>query len=346
MKEHQGKMVEGRGAWAYPGAIPSRERAEQHLEPFAECNMNFIIVPATEGVVAHLLPVAHEMGLEFHVNFNMVDVPVAQGEFHPWRQVTCNGWPIGSGCPSNQAMREHNTGKMVAFLGENPGIDGVHLDGIWLDSDNYHGPTWLMYCYCDGCREGFKKEHGVDPLEIASDSEKDPALTEAWKRWRCELLNGYAREVREALKAVDPKLIYSGTAHMSRGAPSIFTEPYICSPNFQEWGRWLAEGIMEIFFPMPYTADNAGWREHLRYCRQAEEKTGGKGFTYPGVGVSYLTRGEQLVEQIELAREAGVGGVTLFPWNNTGQQGVVERNYISRLREIWDEPAVLPHRVK
>jgi uncharacterized lipoprotein YddW (UPF0748 family) len=219
-------------------------------------------------------------------------------------------------------------------------LDGVLLDGIWFDAESMHGPYWLMYCYCDQCRSGFKKDHGVDPIEIAMDSEKDPALTEAWKRWRAEVANKYAREIKAAMKEVNPNLILWATAHMTKGADPLFTEPYVCSQNFQEWGRWLAEGTMEIFFPMPYTVDNAGWRQHLKLCREAEEKTGGKGFTYPSVGVPYLAKGEQLREQIELAREAGVGGVTLFHWGT-----VIERNYLKYLKQVWSEPAIPPHRL-
>ena len=341
MREYQGKMVEGRGTWAYQTGILTRQRAEEYLDPMVECNMNFIIYPPDETSVPNLLPVAHEAGLEFHLMLGMVDVPDKTGGPHPWRQVSSHGGGGSSACPSHKELRQQSIEKMVSFVKQFPDVDGVHLDGIWLDSDTYHGPVWLMYCYCEECRKGFKKDHGVDPLEIAMDSKKDPALTEAWKRWRCELLNGYAREVRDALKRINPRYILSATAHMSMGAPSIFTEPYICSPNFQEWGRWLTEGIMEVFFPMPYTVDNAAWKEHLKFCRQAEQKTGDKGFTYPGVGVSYLAKPEQIVEQIKIARRAGVGGVTLFPWGP-----VIERSFLKHLKKIWKEPAVLPHRTK
>ena len=55
------------------------------------------------------------------------------------------------------------------------------------------------YCYCQVCREGFKRQSGLDPAAM-----QDPPANAAWRRFRYDAITGVvsmlADEVRGAKK--------------------------------------------------------------------------------------------------------------------------------------------------
>ncbi len=336
------ETCEGRAAWLYRGGFSSVADAEAHLRPMADAGLNMVFTGAGSPEAAHLIEAAHQLGMEFHANASGVGLPEGRTDLKmmmPAGFVSYAG--DTGGCPSNPEVRQHNIEGIADMLRRSPDVDGVHLDWIGFASDTYHGTVSLSYCYCPRCREGFRARHGVDPRELARDTEAAGEMWQEWVRYRCGTVNAYGAEIRAAIKGVREDLLLSATAHMSDGAPDILAEPYVCSPNFQEWGRWMAEGIVDFFCPMPYTVDNSSFRRMLGLIRRAEDTAAGRSFAYAGIGVCYVIDAAQLRVQIELCREHGVGGFSLF---HAGSAVGGEDALWSTVAELCPEPATPPHR--
>jgi len=333
-------LRETRAAWTYRSGFGNAAEAEAYLRPMAEAGLN-LIYPAMDAASGpYLVEAAHKLGLEVHPIVSGVGAPPGRPEL---AMMMPGGRASGqsASCPSNPEVRRYNIDNILALLRAVPDLDGVHLDWIGFDSDTYHGTVSLSYCYCGRCRAGFQEKHGADPLELVRDTAAKPDRWAQWIRYRCDVVNAYAAEIRAAVKSVRSDLLLSATAHQSDGAPDILHEPYVCSPNFQEWGRWMAEGTMDFFCPMPYTVDNAAFRNLLETVTGAERKAAGRSFAYPGIGVPYIIDREQLREQIAYCRLYRVGGFSLFSADSPigGKQ-----DWWGVVASLCSEKAVPPHR--
>ena len=335
------KLSEARTAWVYRGEFADAADAEAYLRPMAAAGLNVIFPPPPAGDAGRrYVDVAHRLGLEVH--------PIVSGvSCLPERPELMMQMPGGrasgqsAGCPSNPEVRAFNIEQILALLREAPAVDGIHLDWIGFDSDTYHGTVQLSYCYCLRCRAGFREQHGADPLALARDILARPELWAQWVRFRCDVVNAYAAEIRAAVKSARGDLLLSATAHQTDGAPDILHEPYVCSPNFQEWGRWMAEGVMDFFCPMPYTVDNASFRQMLQTAAGAQAKARRRSFAYPGIGLPYLIDGAQVREQILLCRQYGLPGFSLF---HADSPVAGDTGWWKVMAELCAEPATPPHR--
>jgi len=335
------KQVEARTAWVYQSDFPDSAAAEAYLRPMAEAGLNLIFPPPAGGDAGRrYVDAAHRLGIEVHPIVHALYCP-------PDRPDLLTRMPGGrasgqsAACPSQPEVRQHNIGLMLELLRDQPEVDGIHLDWIGFDSDTYHGTVQLSYCYCAKCRDDFQARHGADPLALVRDTKARPDLWAAWVRFRCDVVNAYARDIRAAVKGVSERLSLSATAHQSDGAPDILHEPYVCSPNFQEWGRWMAEGIMDFFCPMPYTVDNASFRDMLNTAAGAQRKAGGRSFAYPGIGIPYLIDHEQVREQILACRQYGLPGFSIFHADSPIRESM---GWWKVVAELCGEQAALPHR--
>ncbi len=333
--------IEARTAWVYRTDFADADAVEAYLRPMAEAGVNLIFPAPLQGEAGQCyVETAHRLGMEVHPIMSGVACP-------PDRPDLLMRMPGGrasgqaAACPSQPEVRQFNIARMLTQLREVPEIDGIHLDWIGFDADTYHGPVSLSYCYCARCRDGFTATHGADPLALARDTAARPALWAQWVRYRCDVVNAYATLIRGAIAHVRPEACLSATAHQSDGAPDILREPYACSPNFQEWGRWMAEGTMDFFCPMPYTVDNASFRQLLQTGLGAQRKAGARSHAYPGIGLPYLIDREQVREQIRLCRQYGLPGFSLF---HADAEVAGSTDWWQVVAEECGEQAVLPHR--
>jgi uncharacterized lipoprotein YddW (UPF0748 family) len=333
--------IEARTAWVYQSDFPTSAAAEAYLRPMAEAGLNLIFpTPPAGDAGRRYVEAAHRLEIEVHPIVSGVNCPPGRDDLLT-RMPGGRASGQGAACPSQPEVRQHNIALILELLREQPEVDGIHLDWIGFDSDTYHGPVQLSDCYCARCRDDFQAKHGADPLELVRDTQARPELWAAWVRFRCEVVNAYAREIRAAVKGASDRLCLSATAHQSDGAPDILHEPYVCSPNFQEWGRWMAEGIMDFFCPMPYSVDNASFRQLLTTGMGAQRKAGGASHAYPGIGIPYLIDHEQVREQILACRQFGFPGFSLFHADSPVQG---DTGWWKIMAELCGEKAALPHR--
>jgi hypothetical protein len=267
---------------------------------------------------------AHAEGLQFHRWTWMCnrsgDAPVQQ-EHPEWFAVSREGkssltHPPYVGyykwvCPTRPDVRAYLR-DLVDRTAADPRVDGVHLDYIRYCDVILPRALWGRYglvqdhemprfdfCYCEVCRETFRAQSGVDPLELS-----DPPADEAWRRFRWDSITGLVKECRDAVHA-------RGKAVTA----AVFPTPSLARRLVrQAWDEWGLDGV----FPMTYHAfylEDLPWigtsvGEGLRALAAAGGDTQSTALR-AGLYLPSLDP-DSLVEAVGIARDAGARGVSLF----------------------------------
>lgn len=168
------------------------------------------------------------------------------------------------------------------------------VDGIQLDYIRFPGPDWG---YNDLCRIRFREEHGIDPFNIQPFTQ--PVLD--WHLWREDLINTFVRDVSESLRSLRPGIKISAAV---ASFPDRARTTYL-----QNWQHWAANKWVDFLAPMDYTTNMQDFRSRVESSRL---QIGDTALLAPGIGLLGVKGSELLLEQIDIAREAPVAGVTIF----------------------------------
>ena len=221
------------------------------------------------------------------------------------RMVDRHGRPRPWACPASDEVRRHELSLYEEVM-EDYDVDGVHMDYIRYDSEDV--------CFCRRCREGFRKETGVDPLEIGKSSEFNsfrsrsrnrghPAWAK-WIEWRAGWVTKFVEELSEA----------AAFRRKDVSAAVFMDYPECIVYQGQEWGDWGERGLVDYIFPMTYTNSTLMVRKRTRnHLVQVE----GRCYIWEGLGKrssrSDLTTGK-LIEQAEAALDEGAEGIVIFSY--------------------------------
>lgn len=114
-------------------------------------------------------------------------------------------------------------------------VQGVHLDYIrYADG----------FCYCDACRDSYRRETGLDLLTLGFDTWQQPDAhdMDTWIAWRCAPVTEFVRKARAAANA-GGKALSAAVFHYLPGQ---------LQDVGQDWAGWLAEGLLDDIMPMNY----------------------------------------------------------------------------------------------
>jgi uncharacterized lipoprotein YddW (UPF0748 family) len=188
--------------------------------------------------------------------------------------------------PAVPAVAQHLEAVVREIVRSYP-VDGLHLDFI-----RYPGPT---FDYSRPMLEGFQKRIG------GGDMLAQPAAHPAeWDAYRRELLTALTTRLADAARQERPGLVLSAAV-----APD---EAQAVNNKFQDWPRWLANGVLQALCPMTYTPDSRLFSMQVAAVR---ERTGPGQPLWAGIA-AYRLDVAGIVEKVGLARQAGAQGVVLF----------------------------------
>ncbi len=261
-----------------------------------------------------ILPLAKAEGLEVHAWMHTMqcNVPEIYKQHPEWYVVNRKGDSAADKpayvrhyrflCPSRPEVQEF-VRTTVVELSKIDGLDGVHLDyvrypdvilpvGLWAKYGIVQDKEYpeYDYCYCQVCREAFKKETGVDPLKL-----EDPAANQAWKQWRQDrithLVNDMLVPAAHAGKKVITAAVFPNWEHVR-----------------QEWPRWKLDGALPMLYNNFYGkgVDWIGEQTAQEVKSQVYPKPIYSGIFVPGLSPEELTRA------MESAAAGGASGVVLF----------------------------------
>lgn len=293
-------QVRGRGdAWYRSRTEPRAEDIEAGLDPLAETIVQ-----------------ARAAGLQVHAWINLM--LVASGENLPaspdhvarrnpdWLSRT----EAQASWPSDDRLLE----RLLRAAHEDPSYEGVYLDpahpgvrshlsavalelvtryeldGLHLDYVRYagsaHGCSPRALARFGGGRDEAAVSRGL------ARRKRDPATWRYWRRQRVdELVRGIARAVREARPGLVLSAAVRPDARQARDRVG------------QDWGRWLAEGWLDVACPMNYAVDRT---EFARISDSTPE-----GRIWMGIGAWRLTARE-IVRRTRLSEQEGHEAVLLF----------------------------------
>lgn len=271
-------------------------------------------LPVGQPWLEQILPLAKEAGLEVHawmwtMPCNVDDVV----EKHPeWFVVN----RVGESsvvkpayvkyykflCPSRPEVWEF-VKETVSELSQIDGLAGVHLDYIRYPDvilppglqPRYHivqdrEYPQFDYCYCDVCRESFRREAGIDPMKL-----EDPSSNRAWKQFRYDKITHIVNDI----------LIPVAHKHKKLMTAAVF-------PNWkdvrQEWSHWNLDGAMPMLYAGFYN-EGIPWIGEKTKAEVQSQRNGAP--IYSGLAVAQMSP-EELAKAVGLSRTAGGSGAALF----------------------------------
>ncbi|MFC1461785.1 family 10 glycosylhydrolase, partial [Verrucomicrobiota bacterium] len=169
-------------------------------------------------------------------------------------------------------------------------------------------------CFCSGCRKRFEKSLGRR-VHKWPESVVTGKLRGQYTSWRCDRITDFVRSVRKRVRGIRPDVKISAAVYQ--------TYPACKDSVGQDWGRWLEQGLVDFVCPMDYVSDAASFRDMVRWQLAMP---GSKGRLFPGIGVTSSKSRlapDQIIDQINTAREAGAGGFVLFDLNRVLEKDVL-----------------------
>lgn len=202
-------------------------------------------------------------------------------------------------CPSKDEVREFLQ-NIILELSQYD-VDGIHLDyirypdvilakGLWEKYNLVQDKEYPQfdYCYCTTCRQKFKNEEGIDPMDI-----KDPSIHQAWLQFRYDQITSL----------VNDTLIPAAHKHGKLISAAVF-------PNWknvrQEWRIWKLDAVLPMLYNQFYLT-NAEWIKQ-------SSKEGIKALHYTTELYSGLMVDEpdKFKEYVIKSLQSGASGISVF----------------------------------
>jgi uncharacterized lipoprotein YddW (UPF0748 family) len=186
--------------------------------------------------------------------------------------------------PAKPEVRAFLTELYTEVLRLYPDVDGLHLDRIRYQSPEFSFDPYTLAAFAEAT--------GLDIANL----DEDPAVAEAFTRFRETQTTALVREIREVMRRDFPNMELNGAV----------VPPYMVDEKFQRWDLWIQQGLLDTTSPMCYGSFSLVRQE----IDASIERTGHPERLLVGVDVS---AGEaDLLRSIEYARQQGLAGVILW----------------------------------
>ncbi len=204
-------------------------------------------------------------------------------------------------------------------------VNNYNIDGVQGDDRMPAAPRNSGY-----------EEYTINRYKEEHDGEEPPANFNAtnWVRWRADILNQFAVDLYDAVKAANPKLLVTNS-------PNPY--PWAFNNLMQEWPVWLDDGVVEILSVQCYRYNLPGYRatinEVLSYFNNHGD--GNLQRLSPGLivyGSAGLTDPQLLFDKMMYNRSVGITGESFF-W---GPDPISDPRIKRVLRAMYPGPALFP----
>jgi uncharacterized lipoprotein YddW (UPF0748 family) len=334
-------QVRGRGDAYYRGGLepvsPDLQRQPASFDPLA----HLLKAAAPAGIRVHAwvnvnlvssavsLPAAREHLIHRHPQWLMVPRDIAQelarvpvespayvGRLARWtRQQSADVEGLYSTplVPSAAAHVE----AVVRDITKRYALDGIHFDYARFPTDRFdHSRTAIAQFRAtirpqldDARRRALDAREAVDLFAYVD------AFPAEWRAFRVERMTALMSRLRTAVKAERPEAVVSVAAAPDR--------PEALTRKLQDWGGWLAAGIVDAVAPMAYTQETARFAEQIAAAREAAN---GRAL-WAGIGSWRLTPA-QTIDNINTARRLGADGFVLFSYDSISNPRQAAPDYL------------------
>lgn len=317
LQAHAAEPNPSRKNWIWTGVDSgvSPDQQKRRFEKLREAGIHAVLF---SGVDPAVFALAKEQGLETHAwTWTLCRGDRKLLEEHPdWYGVSRKGDSTATKppyvgyyhflCPSHEEVQDHLT-RLFSDLASTANLDGVHLDYVRYPDVILPVALWKQYnlvqneelpefdfCYCRVCRAAFKKQAGVDPLELSN-----PPADAAWRQFRYDsvtrLVNRIAAAAHEKRKLV---------------TAAVFPSPSIARKLVrQDWPRWDLDAVLPMTYHSFYN-EPIGWIE--KAVREGVSALPPGRPLHAGLYLPDLKTEEQFDEAVRAALAGGAAGVALF----------------------------------
>ena len=282
------------------------------------------LLPVSFDLLGTILPLAASLGLEVHAWMWCMPCMVDEiMKLHPdWYNVNARGESALDRPayvayykfldPGRPEVREW-VRKIVLELAQIAELAGIHLDYIrhpdavlpsalrqkyGLVQDRVY--PQFDYGYSDYERGEFKREYGIDPLNIL-----DPESHREWMQYRFDMVTGMVNE-------------YLVPAAHSRGksiTAAVFPGPAMARKMVrQDWGRWNLDAFLPMLYQDFYSEGSEWVRRRTEEAVLAVRKPVYSGLYVHGISAPALR------ETMKMAMRGGASGVSLFTTDDMNSQ--------------------------
>jgi uncharacterized lipoprotein YddW (UPF0748 family) len=289
--------VEYRGAWVRATQTTALQ-VDNYVQTLYENGLNLLCVetlvdstmimpmpedslfehdPALNGfdLLQAYIDACHKRGMELHIwlpvfyvgDGGSANVSRSVGIKKPeWRSKSSNGNVTDTG---GYVMLDPANPEVQDFLIETYRyiLETYDIDGFQLDYIRYFERTAT---YDMGYNEGAMREF------FAKYAER-PRYDTTWKKWdewvqfRCDKITDFVRKVRNLIDEVNPDVLL--------GADVVPDPTDSKAKNYQDYFKWLDEGLLDIVFPMAY---GYGWEDAIK---KQVASCGSNAFIAVGLGI-------------------------------------------------------------
>lgn len=218
------------------------------------------------------------------------------------------------------AVRQHVIRVVEELVAEYP-IDGVHLD----------------YVRYSGIDTGYNP-HAIDAFQQAHETQAYPAPSDpTFVAWRQAQVTALMRDVHAVTHRHGVVL---SAAVITWGVPPVdgnLMATRTGTEALQPWDTWLADGILDVAFPMNYfraaNSEHAAWfTGWLAYQQQLDRQV--DGHVVAGVG-GYLNSVDDAIAQLDAAVHA-TGSAAVYSWQQPTSGPIA--TFRAALADRWRDP--------
>ncbi len=317
-------MVETRAMWVDAGAIPKTpEGIRDLMASYRRAHINLIfpeviargytVYPSkllardprftgAPDVLAIMIREAHAVGIEVHpwVWVFRAGYTKDKGAIlsaHPdWAELSRDGDELSPNggywiSPVIPQARDF-LADLYAEMLANYDVDGIHLDYI-----RYETEEAASYGYAPLSRELFRKQYGIDPLDIG----KLSFHQYEWEKFRERQINTFVQRIALLTRFLRPGAMVSAAVGANPKTARL--------DLMQNWPNWAANKWVDFVVPMSYSTDDPYFVSLL-----TAEKDAVDCFTLLIPGIGFFTQKDpgQMVDQIGIARDMHTSGQALF----------------------------------
>ena len=184
-------------------------------------------------------------------------------------------------------------------------LDGVHFDYARYPSERFDYSRAAIAQFRGTVRPGLPAERRktLDRDEMVDLFAYPDAFPAEWRNFRVARMTALMTRLGATVKAQRPDAVVSVAAAPDR--------PEALSQRLQDWGAWLADGIVDAVAPMAYTQEPARFAEQIAAARDAA----GPRAVWAGIG-AYRLSPQETIANIRTARRLGAAGVILFSYDS------------------------------
>jgi uncharacterized lipoprotein YddW (UPF0748 family) len=195
--------------------------------------------------------------------------------------------------PGTAAAVEYTTA-VIRDIASRYAVDGVHFEDVRYPGDDFdYGRETLA---------AFRKTLPPATPALRNLQLYPASYPDRWREFRIERLTALVTALRGAVKSVRPAASVS---------IAVTPQPAEAKARYmQDWTRWLADGLVDVVCPSPYTAEGATFASQLAAAQEAA----GRHLLWAGIGAHRLSP-EQTLDDIQVARRLGAAGIVLFSYD-------------------------------